>query len=248
MSRTDLLGGELHEKTRWQRVRWILALDEVARLGRAATWEEWNKVWFRGERYTEAAAKKALMRLCLDLRELGVKLHCSEGSFVDGRGRPLRALIEPWLERARRLDEEIEARRRRKHGLVAEDREDALADDAVGENVVLDPEVVVDEYRNRSGQISEIAHLHRIGCGRLLKILRARGVVRERWEQPRALELTRPEHLLNEALAAFDAGAGLREVAKILGCSIDGARNFLRRNDRNRDRATACSRTRRRRT
>jgi len=110
----ELLGAEVHEKTRWQRVRWILALDEIARLGRAATWEEWNKIWFRGERYTDAAAKKALTRLCADLREFGVELRCSEGRFVDGRGRELRALVEPWLERARRLDEEIDARRRKK--------------------------------------------------------------------------------------------------------------------------------------
>jgi len=243
MSRTDLLGAELHEKTRWFRVRWILALDEIAKLGRAATWDEWNKIWFRGERHTTAAANRALARLCADLRELGVRLHCCEARFVDGRGGRLRALLEPWLERARRLDEEIEARRRLKYGIAAEEREDDLADDAVGENVVLDPEVVVDEYRNRSGNISEIARLHRIGCGRVLKILRARGVVRERWEQPRALERTRPEYLLAEALAAFDSGGGIKDVARILACSIDGAWNFLRRSGRTTDSAAAGTRS-----
>lgn len=73
MNRVDLLGAKVHEKTRWQRVRWILALDEIGKLGRAATWDEWNKTWFRGEHYTAAAAKKALTRLCSELRELGAR-------------------------------------------------------------------------------------------------------------------------------------------------------------------------------
>jgi hypothetical protein len=236
MGRVELLGSQLHEKTRWQRMRWILALDEVARLGRAATWEEWNKIWFRGERYTAAAAKKALTRLCADLHEFGIELRCSEGRFVDGRGRELRALIEPWLERARRLDEEIDARRRKKERAEVQEPEDDLGDDDVGEYVVLDPAVVVAEYRNESKQISEIGHLHRVGCGRLLKILRARGVVREQRDQRRGLERTRPEELLEEARALFDDGGSVRDVAKLLDCSTETAWRFLRRNDRQRDR------------
>ena len=242
MARIELLGSQLHEKTRWQRVRWVLALDEAARLGRAATWGEWNKIWFRGDSYTAAAAKKALTRLCAELHEFGVELHCSEGRFVDARGRALRALIEPYLERARRLDEEIDARRRRKKGTKPEDPEDDLGDDDVGEYVVLDPAVVVAEYRDMRKQINEIAHLHRIGNDRVAKILHAKGVVRERHELP-SLDCTRPAELLEQGLAAFDAGASVREVAAILDCSIKGAWNFLRRHGRQRDRDFRSART-----
>jgi len=241
VTRTELLGADLHEKTRWQRVRWILALDEVARLGRAATWEEWNKTWFGGQRYTATAAKKALTRLCSDLRELGVELLCSEGRFVDGRGRELRALIEPWLERARRLEREIEERRRRKRGSVAREREDSLGDDDVGEYVVLDPDVVVAEYRNMAKSINEIGHLHRVGSGRVSKILHAKGVVRERNES-RSLESTRPAELLESALAAFDLGATGPEVARILACGTGTAWRFLRRNGRQRDKGARFAR------
>ena len=237
----ELLGPHLHEKTRWQRVRWILALDEAAKLGRAATWEEWNKIWFQGERYTPAAAKKALTPLCSDLRELGVKVHCSEGRFVDARGRELRALIEPWLEQARRLEEEIEARRRRKRGSVAEEGEDDLGDDDVGEYVVLDPALVVAEYRNMAKSINEIGHLHRVGSGRVSKILHAKGVVRERNES-RSLESTRPASLLAGALEAFDEGATGPEVARILGCGTGTAWRFLRRNGRQRDKGARLAR------
>jgi hypothetical protein len=239
MARTELLGSQLHEKTRWQRVRWILALDDVAKLGRAATWAEWNKIWFRGEPYTRAAAKKALTRLCAELREFGVELSCSEGRFVDARGRALRALIDPWIECARRLDEEIDARRRRKNGAKLEEPEDDLGDDDdVGEYVVIDPAVIVSEYRIKCKQTREIGHLHRMGCARVLKILHAKGVVRERWEQRRVVERTRPEHLVEKALAVFDEGGGVREVARALGCSTRTAWKFLRRHDRHRDRGS----------
>jgi hypothetical protein len=235
MSRVELLGTQLHEKTRWQRVRWILALDEAGQLGRPATWDEWNKIWFRGEAYTAAAAKKALTRLCSELRELGVELSCSEGRFVDARGRALRALIEPCLERARRLDEEIDARRRRKKGAKLEEPEDDLGDDDVGEYVVLDPAAVVVEYRDKSKPINEIGHLHRIGNGRVSKILHAKGVVRDRSEQRTSLARTRPEELLEKALAAFDGGARIKDVAALLSCSVETAWRFLRRNGRERN-------------
>ena len=96
-----LLGSKVPPAARASRARWILALDEAARLGRPATWEEWNRIWFGRQRVTFDTAKRALVRLKAELRMCGVDLRAAVEGEVHAGARDVRDLVEPWVRRAR---------------------------------------------------------------------------------------------------------------------------------------------------
>jgi hypothetical protein len=236
-----LLDPALFRKTRASRVEWILALDEAAKLLRPATWDEWNEIWFRGEPWTHEAARKALDRLRAALAMFGVTLRCSVGHFVDARGAEVRALIEPWLPRARCLEAKTEARRRKKRRLAVE-IEDDLGDDIVGENVVLDPKALVADYRDTCKSINRIARELRMGGDRVTKILRGSGVAIRSRGASAVIERQRVHEDLELALAVFDVGGVTPDVAGLLRCSTRTAWKFLKRHGRDPARKTPLER------
>jgi phage antirepressor YoqD-like protein len=224
-----LLDPALRAETLLHRVRWILALDEAWILGRAATWEEWNEIWFRHRPWTDEGAKKAHDRLQRELAAYGLRLDAKVGVYVDARDPKVRALIEPWLRTARRLAEGFAERRqaRAKRRLQERDADDA-ADDLSGENLILHPCVVATEYRDRGKRVNQLAREFGVGNGRVVRLLRSAGVV----IRSRKIEDNRPKALVMDALRALSSGASVSRIAALLGCSKRTAWEFLRRHGR----------------
>jgi hypothetical protein len=212
-------------KTRAARVRWVLALDEAARLGRAATWGEWNKIWFGDSEWNEASALRAHSRFRRDLKKIGVTLLSQESDHVDARGDSVRAFVKRWVRLARILDEKIAARR--------EEREPHV-DHLTCE---LDAREIGIDYRARLHNFSLIRAQTGAGYERVRRILAATGPLRAPRAKRRLEELC-PEDRIARALALFDVGEavdgrkGIDLVAHLLGFSRWTASRFLRRHGR----------------
>jgi hypothetical protein len=219
-------------KSMTYRAKWVLALDEAAKFARAATWEEWNEIWFGSACWSPSAARKVVQRLEAELARFGARLKWTQGHEVDARGADVRAIVEAWLLRARRFESELNGRRRKRKVLPPEEREDALDDDDVGENVVVDPRQLAEDYWGQGKSIRKIARERRVGRARVAKILKRTGPPLLRAAGKRAIERHREPEDLALALAVFDVGRVTSDVAGVLRCSTRTAWKFLMRSGR----------------
>jgi len=229
----NLLGRNVPPAARAYRARWVLALDEAGRLGRPATWEEWNRIWFGRERVTFQTAKRALTRLKRELRLYGVRLEASLEGTVNAQAREVRDLIEPWIRTARDIRERIDAlKERRKPELVNGWRAAPLVRSAE----VVEAAGSAQETRTEGKQSPPrgyhwLKKRFGISYGRLRYLLSCKKATRDP-SRRRTIEDRRSPAVIERALAEFDAGGTVRDVAAVLRCSTRTAWLFLKRHGR----------------
>ncbi len=224
-----LLAQDVGPSARAARVRWILALDEAGRLRRPATWAEWNKIWFRHSHYTAKGSKRAIMRLRSTLKEYGVHLGYELWKSVSANAPAIRALIEPWLHVAERLEVEIVARRAREKPQLVGFRQKAqrVRSDDVLAVIRLSEENNAEQPTHR-----ELMRRFGISYGRLRYLLSCKNIKLDR-RRPLGIEDVRQAEVVARALDVFDKGGTVRDVAQVLApCGLATAWRFLKRHGR----------------
>lgn len=226
MGRRDLLSKKVPPAARAYRARWLLALDEAARLERPATWKEWNRIWFGSRPYTRESARRAFLRLRAELRALGIRLEGRLHRSVHAHAPEVRMFVAEWRRRALEIEERRRARLEGRPAEVAGHEPSArdIARDAVFRA----------ESKQRMTTLSYAAlrEKHGIGYGRLRYLLEVKKLRRPSSRRAR-IEETRTPEALARALELFDSGASVRAVAKALGgCSSRTAWAFLKRQGR----------------
>jgi hypothetical protein len=202
---------------RTSRAKLVLDLDELARA-------EWSTLMdYRATRRIAslAAARRSLFRVKRLLAEKGVGLEVTQYKYALSARfgcRAVRELIELDVRPAAQLLERLDAER--------EGREPCLPP----EQLLLAPETIAVDYRDRSKTFGWIAEKHGIGKGRLRRLLAATGPIPDR-----ALRLCVEErearHVVDRAIEAAKRGALVSEIAAILCCCDRTARRFLRRHE-----------------
>jgi hypothetical protein len=192
-----------------------LDLDELAR-------EEWSslKDYAQVRRIpSREAARRSLFRVKQLLAQKGVDLEVSQHDFVLRARfgcRAVRELIELDLRPARQLVERLEAER--------EGREPCAA----FEPLLLAPETIALDYRERSKAFGWIARKHGIGKERIRRLLAATGPIPDRVLRL-CVEERKPRLVVDDAIEAAKRGAHVAEIAAILRCCLRTAKRFLKR-------------------
>jgi hypothetical protein len=195
--------------------RLVLDLDELAR-------EEWSSL----ERYGEVrripspeAARRSLFRVKQLLAKKGVDLEVSQHDYALSARfgcRAVRELIELDLRPAMALVERIEG--------VQEGRELVEPED----QLLLAPETIAVDYRERAKPFSWIAWKHGIGKQRIRRLLAVTGPIPDRALRL-CVEERRPRPVADDAIEAAKQGARVSEIATILRCCPRTAKRFLKR-------------------
>jgi len=197
--------------------RLVLDLDELAR----SEWSSLDDYADLRKIPTAEAARRSLFRVKKLLGKNGIELEITQKDYVMYArfGSPaIRELIELDLRLARELLEELEVR-----------REGRPPSRACLEQVLLSPEALAVEYRERRKTFDWIARKHGVGPARIRRLLAATGPVPDR-DLRRCVEERLSKHVVGSAVEAAKRGAHVAEIAAILGCCDRTARRFLRRN------------------
>ncbi len=195
--------------------RLVLDLDELSR-------SEWSTL----AEYAEArripspgAARRSLFRVKILLAKHGVELEIAQHDYaLKARFgcRAIRELIELDVRPAWELVERLDA--------AQEGREPT----ARQESLLLAPETIAIDYRNRSKPFRWIARKHGIGKGRVRRLLAATGPIPDRGLRL-CVEERKPRLVVGDAIEAAKRGARVSEIAAILRCCLRTAKRFLKR-------------------
>lgn len=185
--------------------------------------EEWVEVRGRGREWNGSwsSPRRSVFKLQALLRSYGIALKVETpaggGLRIHVDTPEISALIEPDILTARRIDERVTARHEGRRPEVLEDTP------TVAE--------LAENYRAKTHPLRWLSRRHGMSRRLIRKTLEAAKVkIRSPGRVP--VERVRPPELVGRALRAFDEGASVRAIARILKCSRWSAKRFLVRHGR----------------